>query len=53
MPNGPMCYDPCYLWLENMMDEIEPDDEDDEVTLYFFDDEEEEEEDSWSGEDLI
>lgn len=21
MPNGPMCTDPCYTWLEDMIDE--------------------------------
>lgn len=36
MPNGPMCLDPCYLWLEAMMDEIEPDDDDEDVQIIWF-----------------
>lgn len=34
MPNGPVCDDPCYKWLEQMMDEImetEDDDDDEDV----------------------
>lgn len=23
MPNGPVCVDPCYTWLEQMMDQAE------------------------------
>lgn len=55
MPNGPMCLDPCYLWIEKMMDEAEPvEDDDGEVTIYFFgEDDDDEEEDSWSSDDLI
>ena len=44
MPNGPMCLDPCYLWLEAMMDDIEPDDDDDEdvqIIWFEFDDDDE------------
>lgn len=35
MPNGPTCLDPCYLWLERMMDEAEEYEE----TIFFEDDE--------------
>lgn len=42
MPNGMLCLDPCYLWLEAMMDEIEPDDDEDVQIIWFeFDDEDE------------
>lgn len=36
MPNGLLCLDPCYLWLEAMMDEIEPDDGDEDVQIIWF-----------------
>lgn len=36
MPNGQLCLDPCYLWLEAMMDEIEPDDDDEDVQIIWF-----------------
>lgn len=43
MPNGPMCLDPCYLWLERMMDEdFEEDDEEFEVVVFELEDD-----DSW------
>lgn len=42
MPNGAMCLDPCYLWLERMMDEDDPYDDDDEIEIIFvFEGEEE------------
>ena len=33
MPNGAMCFDPCYVWLESMMEDDEDDDE--EVVFVF------------------
>ena len=39
MPNGPTCLDPCYLWLERMMDEAEEYEEE----IFFEDDEMEDE----------
>ena len=36
MPNGPMCLDPCYLWLEAMMDDEEMDDGDDDEIVFVF-----------------
>lgn len=48
MPNGAMCFDPCYIWLERIMDEedeIWGDDDDDEYVMVFESDGEEEE--SW------
>lgn len=48
MPNGLICDDPCYKWLETMMDEIN---EDPEVTIDFFpdDDDDEDDEDDEEG----
>ena len=36
MPSGAMCLDPCYLWLEAMMDEAEVDTEDEEEVVFVF-----------------
>lgn len=33
MPNGPMCADPCYKWIEKMIEEAE---EDPETTIEFY-----------------
>lgn len=44
MPNGPMCLDPCYFWLERMLDD-EPVEEDEEFEIVVFIDEEGD--DSW------
>jgi hypothetical protein len=35
MPNGLICLDPCYMWLERMMDEAEEMEEE----IFFEDDE--------------
>jgi hypothetical protein len=36
MPNGPMCLDPCYLWLETMMEDEDYDDDDEyEIVIEF------------------
>lgn len=35
MPNGLMCLDPCYVWLEAMMGEEEEEEDDDEVVFVF------------------
>lgn len=39
MPNGMVCLDPCYLWLERMIEESE----DAEETIEFDDDDDEDE----------
>lgn len=36
MPNGAMCFDPCYLWLESMMDDDDYDDDGDEGVIFVF-----------------
>lgn len=39
MPNGRMCLDPCYLWVERMIEEEEGDEDDedeDEFELWFM-----------------
>lgn len=42
MPNGPMCLDPCYLWLESMMEDDDYDDDDEyEVVIEFEADDDE------------
>lgn len=46
MPNGLMCLDPCYIWLEAMMEQDgEDDDDEDGDVVYVFTWEEEELED--------
>lgn len=43
MPNGAMCLDPCYMWLEMMMEDDFEDDDDDEGVVFIFE---------FEGEDL-
>lgn len=45
MPNGPMCADPCYAWVERMIDEAQ---EDPDTTIEFYevvDDDDEDDDD--------
>lgn len=40
MPNGPMCLDPCYFWLEALMEQTDDEDDDEfEVTIIWEDEE--------------
>lgn len=43
MPNGQMCVDPCYVWLEKMIDEVDTSDDDE----LFWDDDEDNEDDTY------
>lgn len=45
MPNGRICDDPCYKWLEQMMDEITEDRNDDDITFIDLDELEGDDED--------
>jgi hypothetical protein len=36
MPAGAMCLDPCYLWLEAMMDDAEMDTDDEDEVVFVF-----------------
>lgn len=50
MPNGQMCIDPCYLWLERMIEEAETDPDEDEDNL-FWDDDDDNEDDTYDTDD--
>lgn len=47
MPNGQMCIDPCYLWLEKMIEEAESDTEDEDDDELFWDDDADNEDDTF------
>lgn len=45
MPNGAMCLDPCYLWLESMMEDEDYDEDDEfDVVVLYEDDEDDDDE---------
>lgn len=47
MPNGSICDDPCYKWLEQMMDEINDDPDIQVDFIEVEDDEDEDDEEDW------
>lgn len=38
MPHGLVCLDPCYSWLEQMMDEINEDEDEEIIFIYGLED---------------
>ncbi len=39
LPNGLTCLDPCYRWLDRMMDEVQEEEDDEEIIFIFEPDE--------------